>query len=52
MRTVYIRRDTEDPEEDMSQLQHEFDWFIDGRSAGGARAGLVRLAEIMQRSLQ
>lgn len=30
MRTVYIRRETEDPQEDMAAVSGEVDYFVDG----------------------
>jgi len=43
LRTVYIRRTTEDPEENMEQIEREVDIFIDGRDPQG---GLLRLATL------
>lgn len=44
MRTVYIRRATEDPDEDMDAVRSEVDVFIDG---AGGRGGLLALSELM-----
>jgi hypothetical protein len=46
MKTIYIHRKTEDPEEDMEKLKREFDWFIDG-TKGDGKDGLVVLAELL-----
>lgn len=43
MKTVYIQRSTEDPDEDMEQVKNDVDLFIDGRDGAG---GLVELAEL------
>ncbi|KZV87131.1 HAD-like protein [Exidia glandulosa HHB12029] len=43
MKTVYIQRATEDPEEDMAKVRSEVDLFIDGRD-GTPTCGLVELA--------
>lgn len=44
MRTIYIQRDTEDPDEDMDQIRADVDLFIDGRRAAGVTNGLAALA--------
>lgn len=45
MRTIYIRRDTEDTDEDMSVIQREVDWFVDGRRAQNGCGGLITVAD-------
>ncbi|ORY25232.1 HAD-like domain-containing protein [Naematelia encephala] len=47
MRTIYIHRDTEDPEEDFEQLRTDVDLLIDGRAAAGPKGGLIALAELL-----
>lgn len=46
MQTAYIRRDTEDPEEDMEEVEREIDYFFDGRG-GGVEVGLNKLADFL-----
>jgi hypothetical protein len=46
MQTAYIRRETEDPEEDMEEVQREIDYFVDGRG-GGVEVGLNKLADVL-----
>lgn len=46
MQTAYIRRDTEDPDEDMEEAEEEFDVFVDGRG-GGKDVGLSKLADVL-----
>lgn len=48
MRTIYIQRDTEDPEEDMNVIRAEVDVFIDGRRATGSNGGLRTLAGMFE----
>lgn len=48
LRTIYIHRDTEDPLESEDNLRTEFDLYIDGRNAAGARGGLVHLGEMLR----
>jgi hypothetical protein len=43
MRTVYIQRTTEDPDEDMDKVKADVDLFLDGANE---RGGLVKLAEL------
>jgi hypothetical protein len=43
MKTVYIHRITEDPDEDMDKVRADVDFFIDGTDESG---GLLRLAEL------
>lgn len=43
MKTVYIQRNTEDPDEDMERIRSEVDVFIDGTSGKG---GLISLAAL------
>ncbi|WRT65408.1 haloacid dehalogenase, type II [Kwoniella shivajii] len=45
MKTIYIQRDTEDPDEDMDIIRDQVDLFIDGRSSAGDKGGLMRLAD-------
>jgi hypothetical protein len=45
MRTIYIQRRTEDPEEDMSAVRADVDWFVDGIDCATDRGGLVTVAE-------
>lgn len=40
MKTVYIQRSTEDPDEDMTAVKEDVDLFIDGR---GEDMGLLEL---------
>ncbi|KAK8861285.1 haloacid dehalogenase, type II [Kwoniella newhampshirensis] len=47
MRTIYIQRDTEDPDEDMALIQSEVDLFVDGRTSAGIKGGLSQLASIL-----
>ncbi|KZT52738.1 HAD-like protein [Calocera cornea HHB12733] len=42
MKTVYIHRPTEDPQEDMSKVREDVDLFLDGISPG---SGLMALAD-------
>ncbi|KAF1992517.1 haloacid dehalogenase [Aulographum hederae CBS 113979] len=44
MRTAYIQRWTEDPQEDMAKVQSENDLFFDGR-CGTAAGGMYQLAD-------
>ncbi|KZT12049.1 haloacid dehalogenase [Laetiporus sulphureus 93-53] len=44
MKTVYIQRRTEDPDEDMKAVREDVDMFIDGAGRGG---GLMELADMM-----
>jgi hypothetical protein len=46
MRTIYIHRDTEDPEEDMDQIRADVDLFLDGTRSTGAKGGLLALADL------
>jgi len=46
IKTAYIHRTTEDPHEDMEQVQHEFDMFISGTS-GSKACGLNALADAL-----
>ncbi|KAF9078442.1 haloacid dehalogenase [Rhodocollybia butyracea] len=46
MKTAYIQRTTEDPHEDMLQVQRESDIFISGRD-GTSSCGLNALADIL-----
>jgi hypothetical protein len=43
MKTIYIRRTTEDLDEDMDKVKADVDLFIDGRDE---RGGLLKLAEL------
>ncbi|WVR04090.1 haloacid dehalogenase, type II [Kwoniella sp. DSM 27419] len=47
MRTIYIQRDTEDPDEDMERIKAEVDLFVDGRTATGSQGGLNHLAALL-----
>jgi len=47
MRTIYVRRDTEDPDENMEQVRAEVDLFIDGRRSTGASGGLQKVADVL-----
>lgn len=46
MKTAYIHRATEDPEEDMVEIASENDLFIEGTD-GSEDCGLVELARIL-----
>lgn len=46
MKTVYIQRKTEDPNEDMEIVCQEFDMFIDG-TVVGTDHGFARLAHAL-----
>jgi hypothetical protein len=46
MKTAYIHRSTEDPEEDMAQIASENRLFIEGID-GSESCGLVELARII-----
>lgn len=48
MRTIYIRRDTEDPDEDFDKIRAEVDVYVDGRSSAGPDAGMQKVAELLQ----
>jgi hypothetical protein len=43
MKTIYIRRTTEDLDEDMDKVKADVDLFIDGRDE---RGGLLELAKL------
>lgn len=43
MKTIYIKRSTEDPDENMEQLETEFDLFLDGTIK---KPGLLELAAL------
>ena len=43
MKTIYVQRITEDPDEDMDQVKTDVDIFIDGTDE---RIGLLKLAEL------
>ncbi|QDS77119.1 hypothetical protein FKW77_000971 [Venturia effusa] len=49
MGTVYIHRETEDPEEDFDDVRNEVDLFVDGRTGtnGSNVSGLAALAETL-----
>lgn len=47
MKTAYIHRSTEDPEEDMDRLKQTFDFFVE-ETDGSDISGLVKLATILQ----
>ncbi|WWD16812.1 haloacid dehalogenase, type II [Kwoniella shandongensis] len=47
MRTIYIQRDTEDPDEEMALIRSEVDLFIDGRLWVGTKGGMNELAGIL-----
>ncbi len=47
MKTAYIHRSTEDPEENMDRLKQTFDFFIEGTDGSDVN-GLVQLATILQ----
>ncbi|KAG7442822.1 haloacid dehalogenase [Guyanagaster necrorhizus] len=47
MKTAYIHRSTEDPEEDIDHLRQTFDFFVEGTD-GSDISGLVKLANILQ----
>lgn len=49
MKTAYIRRETEDPDEDMAQIRAETDYFFDiaTSAAGAADYGLSALADML-----
>jgi hypothetical protein len=47
MRTIYIQRTTEDPEEDMSVVRDEVDWFVDGVNVVDGRGGLCIVADVL-----
>ena len=42
MRTIYVRRTTEDSNEDMEKVAGEVDLFIDGTAEGGGLLDLAR----------
>jgi hypothetical protein len=42
---VLVERRTEDPEEDMSAVRADVDWFVDGIDCATDRGGLVTVAE-------
>jgi len=46
MGTVYIRRETEDPDEDFTAVEREVDLFLDGRG-GSEECGLSLLADML-----
>lgn len=46
MQTAYIRRATEDPNEDMQEIESMHDYFVDGRG-GSVDVGLNKLADIL-----
>ena len=47
MKTIYVRRTTEDLGEDMQQVRDDVDFFIDG-TKGDERCGFGELADILQ----
>lgn len=47
MKTIYIQRQTEDPDEDIDKIKSEMDLFIDGRY-GSKESGLLELARILK----
>ena len=49
MRTCYLRRWTEDLEEDFGVVEHENDWFVDCRDATAERGGLGVVGELFGR---
>ena len=48
MRTVYLQRWTEDPQEDMEIVKTENDVFFDSRTATAEEGGLLRLVKILE----
>jgi 2-haloalkanoic acid dehalogenase type II len=48
MRTCYLRRWTEDLEENFGGVEEENDWFVDCREATAERGGLGRVAELFR----
>lgn len=46
MKTVYIKRGTEDKDEDMGLVRKEVDFFLDG-TKGSTECGLAELADIL-----
>ncbi|KAK0484726.1 haloacid dehalogenase [Armillaria novae-zelandiae] len=47
MKTTYIHRPTEDPEENIDRVRQTFDFFVEGTD-GSDSSGLVKLATILQ----
>lgn len=50
MRTVYVRRWSEDPLEDMEAVRREVDWSVDGREATREKGGLLEVFEIVEKA--
>ncbi|KAM0751439.1 haloacid dehalogenase [Meredithblackwellia eburnea MCA 4105] len=49
IRTMYVRRETEDRDEDLDKVEkeREFDWFVEGRRTKGEEGGLVEVARLL-----
>lgn len=47
MNTVYIRRDTEDLDEDMDRIRSEVDVFLEGGESGEDDGPLAKLADLL-----
>jgi hypothetical protein len=47
MRTIYIQRRTEDPDEDMDLIRADVDAFIDGIDCSSSHGGLIAVAEML-----
>ena len=50
MRTAYLQRWTEDPNEDMDIVRAENDIFIDARQATAESGGLFELVNMIRRN--
>ena len=50
MRTVYLQRWSEDPQEDMAAVKGENDWFVDARKADSYGGGLLEVCEILEQA--
>jgi hypothetical protein len=50
MKTIYVRRTTEDLDEDMDRIRTEFDAFVDGTTEDLA-GGLSAVATILKEGL-
>jgi len=46
MRTAYIHRATEDPQEDMDRISQENEYFVEGTN-GSKNCGLSELARLL-----
>lgn len=49
MKTLYVRRTTEDVDEDFAGIEKEFDLFVDGRD-GSEDCGIAALAKVLLKS--